>query len=163
MNYYLLDASAFVYAIENIDKLKKNFFIEKSNGSVFLYIPQFCIVEVFNAFARFFYRDKRIGNELYTKWRGEFSKLVRNRKVLYCYDLHRYHNFNADKIYKFEHSVPYKSGEKSLSAFDILVIAMSMELKHLHSPNQVSILTRDGRLYRISNMRNEFAPAIWLE
>lgn len=163
MNYYLIDASAFVYAIENLDKIKINFFVEKANGSAFLYIPQFCIPEVFNTFARFFYRDKKIGGDLYTKWRDEFTKLVRNRRVLYCYDLHRYHNLNTNRVYKLEHSTPYKNGERALSSFDILVIAMGIELKHLHSSNHLSVLTRDGRLHRISNMSKDFATAIWFE
>lgn len=161
MKYYLLDASAFVYAIENLDKLKNNFFIEKANGSAFLYIPQFCIPEVFNTFARFFYRDKKIGGDQYTKWRNEFTKLVKDRRILYCYDLHRYHNLNTNKVYRIEHSTPYGNGEGALSSFDILVIAMGIELKHLHSPNEVSILTRDKRLHRISNISRDFAPAIW--
>jgi len=40
---------------------------------------------------------------------------------------------------------------------------MGIELKKVHSPNEVSILTRDGRLHRISNVSREFAPAIWFE
>jgi len=163
MNYYLLDASAFIYAIENLNKLKRDIFVEKANGTAFLYIPQFCIPEVFNTFARFFYRDKRIGGDQYTKWRNEFTKLVRNRRILYCYDLHRYHNLNTNRVYKLEHSTPYKNGEGALSTFDILVVAMGIELKHLHTTSNVSVLTRDGRLHRISNMSKDFAPAIWFE
>jgi len=40
---------------------------------------------------------------------------------------------------------------------------MGTELKKIHSPNEVLILTRDARLCRISNMSREFAPAKWFE
>lgn len=163
MKYYLIDTSAFVYAIENLDKIKNNFFMEKANGAAFLYMPQFCIPEVFNTFARFFYRDKKIGGELYTKWRGEFIKAIKDRRIIYCYDLHRYHNLNTQKIYKLEHTIPYSAKEDALSTFDILIIAMGIELKKIHPSNDISILTRDGRLHRISNMNTEFASAEWFE
>ena len=163
MNYYLIDASAFIYAIENLDGIEKDFFVEKANGLAFLYIPQFCVPEVFNAFARFFYRDKKIGVEQYTKWKNEFIKAVGSRRILYCYDLHRYHNLNTHKIFKFEHRTSYLQREGALSTFDILIIAMGMELKKIHYPSNVSILTRDKRLRRISNMDEEFAQAIWFK
>ena len=163
MKYYLIDTSAFIYAIENLDKIKIDFFTEKANATAFLYMPQFCITEVFNTFARFFYRDQKIGRSLYTKWRGKFIRAIHNRRILYCYDLHRYHNLNTHKIYKIEHKKPYTNKENALSTFDILVIAMGTELKKIHSPNEVLILTRDARLCRISNMSREFAPAKWFE
>ena len=163
MNYYLIDTSAFIYAIENLDTIKRNFFIEKANGLAFLYMPQFCVPEVFNTFARFLYRDKKIGGALYTKWRGEFIKAIHDRRIIYCYDLHRYHNLNTHKIFKYEHATPYIGKESSLSAFDILVIAMGMELKRVHHSNNVFVLTRDGRMCRISNMDKRFAQALWFE
>jgi len=163
MKYYLIDASAFIYAIENLDKIKKNFFIERANKEAFLYISQFCVPEVLNGFARIFYRDKKIGDQLYKKWKNEFIKAIHNRNILYCYDLHRYHNLNTAPIYHFEHTIPYKKGEGSLSAFDILLIAMGMELKKIHSSNNVSLLTRDGRLHRIANSSRSFVTAEWFE
>jgi hypothetical protein len=163
MRYYLIDTSAFVYAIENLDKIKMNFFTEKANGTAFLYMAQFCVPEVFNTFARFFYRDKKIGDRLYNKWRNQFIRAIHNRRILYCYDLHRYHNLNTKTIYKIEHKVPYKDKENALSTFDILVIAMGIELKKIHCSNEVLILTRDRRLCRISKMSKEFAPALWFE
>lgn len=161
MKYYLVDASAFIYAMEKLGQTKRNFFIEKANGTAFLYMPQFCVTEVLNTFARFFYRDKKIGGALYDEWRTQFIEAIRNRRILYCYDLHRYHNLNADKVYEIEHKENYRTNEKPLSAFDILVIAMGVELKKIHSPNEVCILTRDRRLRNISNTNEEFAQAIW--
>lgn len=163
MHYYLIDASAFVYAVENVNQTKMDFFLEKANGTAFLYIPQFCVAEVLNTYARLFFRENKITGALYSQWRNEFTKAIRRRRTIYCYDLHRYHNMNADRIYKKEHIVPYTRNENPLSTFDILVIAMGMELKKIHFPNNVSVLTRDGRLRRISNMSKNFASAIWFE
>jgi len=163
MNYYLIDASAFVYAVENVNRTKIDFFMEKAEGTAFLYVPQFCVAEVLNTYARLFFRENRIAGKLYTEWRNEFLKAIRSRRTLYCYDLHRYHNLNADRIYRKEHRMPYQGNENSLSAFDILIIAMGMELKKIHSPNEVTILTRDIRLRTISNSSGEFVPAIWFE
>jgi hypothetical protein len=163
MKFYLIDASAYIYAVENLNKIKLNFFAEKGTGQAFLYIPQFCITEVFNAFARKFYRDKNIGNDLYQQWRNKFIQAIQNRTLVYCYNLHRYHNLNAHEVYKVEHTTPYSEKEHSLSAFDILIIAMGMELKKIHAPDEVTILTRDGRLQHISNLKDNFAHAVWFE
>lgn len=163
MKYYLIDTSAFVYAIENVNQTKMDFFMERANGTAFLYMPQFCITEVFNTYARLFYRENKIVGTLYNQWRNEFIRAIHNRRIIYCYDLHRYHNLNVTRVCKIEHTKPYKNTEDSLSSFDILVIAMGIELKKIHSPNEVFVLTRDERLHRISSMRKEFAPAVWFE
>ncbi len=161
MKYYLIDTSALVYAFENTGKTKLDFFKEKANDEAFLYIPQFCVTEVLNTFARFFYKNKNIGPDSYTKWRNEFLKSVRNRKILYAYDLHRYHNLNADKVFRFEHKTPVKQKEHYLSTVDILIIAMGMELKKIHCDEEVIIVSRDGRLVRIS--RKLSVKAVWFE
>jgi hypothetical protein len=163
MNYYLIDASAFIYAVENLDRIKRNFFIEKAGGIAFLYMPQFCVTEVLNTYAKFFWRLGRIGLDRYNKWRDEFIKAIQNRTIIYCYDLHRYHNLNADEIYELEHRTPYMEEEKRLSSLDILVIAMGMELKRVHCSDNVLILTRDRRLLKISNMKEGFAQAVWFK
>lgn len=165
MKYYLIDTSAFIYAIEYLDKIKRNFFLEKAVGQAFLYIPQFCVSEVFNTFARLFYRDKKIGGELYNKWRSEFIKSIHDRNLIYCYDLHRYHNLNTHPIFKLEHTTPYneQNGLHALSTLDILVIAMGIELKRLHLSNEVEILSRDKRLIGISKLHRDFARAEWFE
>ena len=160
MKYYLVDASAFVYAVENEGNTKIDFLGEKVENKAFLYIPQFCIAEVLNTYARFFFKDKRIGADTYTKWRGAFLKAVHNRRIFYAYDLHRYHNLNADAIYRIEHRTVLKPKETPLSAFDILIIAMGTELKRIHINDEVVILTRDARLLRIAN---KFVNAMWFE
>ena len=161
MKYYLIDASAYIYTVQNLELTKINFFSEKTNQEAFLYLPQFCVTEVLNAFARFYFKEKTIQANTYTEWRNDFIKSIRNRSLFYIYDLHRYHNLNADKIYRIEQTTPLSQKEHYLTSFDILIIAMAMELKKIHYPNPVMILSRDGRLIRIAKLVN--VDAIWLE
>lgn len=147
LKYYLLDASAFIYAVEKYEE--PDFIEEKENGEAFLYLPQFCVTEILNAYGRFFWEEGKLDSEDYTKWRGAFLKLVRDRKTIYCYDLHRYHIKNADKVFKVEHTID-RIGSP-LSSFDILIIAMGIELKKIHPHNDVIILTRDKQLKKVSN------------
>jgi hypothetical protein len=163
MKYYLIDTSAYIYAVIQIGKsaeLKHDFFVEKAAGNAFLYMPQFCIAEVLNTFARFLFRDKKIGAELYNKWRNHFIDQIHNRKVIYAYDLHRYHILNADAIYRAEQKTRISKKEKYMSTFDILIIAMAIELKKIHANDQVILLTRDGRLRRIGKM---FVDTRWFQ
>ncbi len=163
MKYYLIDTSAFVYAIENAGKTKLDFFQEKALGQAFLYIPQFCITEVLNTFAKYCFRDYKNGKldeKIYNEWRGNFIKAVHDRNLLYAYDLHRYHNINSDKIFKEEHTTPIGKKEGYLSSLDILIIAMGIELCYIHGKENVTILTRDGRLNRIGN---KFLSVRWFE
>jgi len=163
VKYYLIDSSAFVHSVEHSGNTNINFFVERANGDAFLYIPQFCITEVFNTYARKFYEENIIPGSVYNQWRNAFINAIHDRRMLYCYDLHRYHNLNSHKIYRSEHRIPRSSKYDRLSTFDVLIIAMGMELKKVHAPNDVFILTRDKRLKRVSNARKDFARAIWFE
>ena len=163
MKYYLIDTSAFVYSIENLGKTKIDFFSEKALNKAFLYLPQFCVTEVLNTFARCFFQKKSIPTEeIYKEWCVNFLDAIRNRKLIYVYDLHRYHNLNTDPIIIKEHTTPLTGKERYLSSFDILIIAMAMELSKIHiENNEVILLTRDGRLKRIANLLS--VKSIWYE
>ena len=168
MTYYLVDTCAFIYAVECLYKTKPDIFFEKGIGLAFLYMPQFCVTEVFNTLARLRFRDNVITEAEYNKNREKFIEMIQNRRTIYCYDLHRYHNLNTQKIYEIEHKSELNTKENHLSALDILIIAMGMELKKIHEKEPVKILTRDGRIQTISKLlrekhgKDEFAEAIWL-
>lgn len=151
-HYYLLDACAFGEYIDKLSSRKKinhNIVINIADGS-FYYIPQFCVAEIFNMFAKWHYAEKRIDSKKYDQLCDMFKLMIRNRALLYPYDLHRYHNINCDKIYKTEHSIP-KGNDHKLSTFDILIIAMGIELQHIHGKDNFTILSCDKRLLKISN------------
>ena len=147
-------------------------YIQKLKGDAFFYFPNFCVVEVFNAFARWRYRENKINDKAYKDYLGGFKGEIRNRKNLYCYNLHRYHNYNADLIYQAEHTIRpldplvdnAPKSKCSLSGLDILVIAMGMELKRIHPKDQVYVVTNDERMAKVANSDPaQYVPAIYLE
>jgi hypothetical protein len=157
-HYYLLDASAYCRFVENTSNPKTQVthnIISKSLDGYFYYIPQFCIIEVFNTFAKWYYAEKRISETRYKEICEYFQNLIRNRLVLYTYNLHRYHNLNCDKIFPVEHTTPHTKPKKGkLSTFDILIIAMALELQLIHGVDNITILSCDARLLDISKKLN---------
>jgi predicted nucleic acid-binding protein len=153
-HYYLLDASAFCRFAENINNPQSQIehnILSKNLEGYFYYIPQFCIAEVFNTFAKWHYAQKRINETRYKELRETFKTLISNRLVLYPYDLHRYHNLNCDKIFPIEHITPHSKPKKGkLSTFDILIIAMALELQLIHGKENITVLSCDTRLLEIS-------------
>jgi len=162
LRYYLLDASALVLLYQHANHRLDLILIEKAKGRAFLYVPQFCVAEVFNTFHRLHWRDKEIDDELFDRYVDEFENHIANRKVMYCYDLHRYHNLGIHPICKSEHTIPYGEGEKSLSTFDILIISMGLELMKIHSGHPLSIVTSDHRIARICRENKDFPNIIFV-
>ncbi|MDR0800637.1 MAG: hypothetical protein LBN01_03805 [Endomicrobium sp.] len=152
-HYYLIDTSAFCRYVE----LESNSnIISNFQNSCFYYIPQFCIAEVFNTFAKWYYSEDKISPEKYEELCKIFKKLIRNRFVFYPYDLHRYHNLNCDKIYEVEHKTPAQKKGK-LSTFDILILAMAIELQTIHGNDNITILSCDKRILEIAKLLNIIA------
>ena len=151
MKYYLIDTSAYVFAAENIGKkFNVDFLQEKANDDAFLYLPQFCVTEVLNTFAKCFHKQKKYLPDKYIDIKKHFLDLIHDRKLIYVYDLHRYHNLNADEIIEKEQTIPLRAKHHNLSSLDILIIAMAKELEWIHIRDEIIILTRDRRLEHIA-------------
>ncbi|MBI3088207.1 MAG: hypothetical protein HYY91_04910 [Candidatus Omnitrophica bacterium] len=171
MLYYLLDSSALLLRYLHHKSLLDQMYVQKLKKEAFFYFPSFCVPEIFNSFARLRYREGKLTEKEYSQYCNTFRGEIKNRHILYAYDLHRYHNYNADLIYEVEHTTAplsptqmIKANKCSLSALDLLIIAMGMELRRIHSKDKVYVITNDERLASISNARpNLFAPAIYLE
>jgi len=173
MVYYLFDTSALIERYFNHYKAVLDpMYLQKISKEAFFYFPNMCVVEVFNTFAKKFYRRKEIKAGEYKNLCDTFKGHIRNGKLLYPYNLYRYHNQNADLIYETEHTLEPLNPESSrpriaygkcwLSSVDILIIAMGMELQKIHGKN-VYIVTNDERLAAVSNAKPDlFAPAIYL-
>ncbi len=144
---------------QKANKKLDEIFVSQTNKKATVYLPQFCVAETFNTFARLYYKDKSISEELYNSLTELFKEHIKDRKLLYCYDLHRYHNLNADAVIRAEHTVPY-NGDISLSTLDILIIAMGIELMHIHPPKNVYVVTGDKRLHKICNSSNSFPTSM---
>ncbi|MDR3244491.1 MAG: hypothetical protein LBT79_07050 [Elusimicrobiota bacterium] len=156
--YYLIDASAYARSVDleyNIKNHVNHSFFGNISKGYFYYIPQFCIAEVFNVYAKWYYRKNKIDTAEYNRLCSNFKDMIHNRKVFYPYDLHRYHNLRCDEIYEIEQKTNrLKQGKPYLSTFDILIIAMGLELQHIHGKDNVVILSCDERLIKIANLVN---------
>jgi hypothetical protein len=150
-HYYLVDSCAFGRFIDPECPESTHNILNNIDSGAFYYIPQFCITEVFNMFAKWHFCEERIDDSAYLSLRNSFKSLIHDRKVLYPYDLHRYHNLNCDKIYETEQKTPKPKNKPKLSSFDILIIAMGLELQHIHGSDNVTILSCDERLLIIAD------------
>ncbi len=165
--YYLIDTCALIHYFDHEEKdVKYKITDEIANKSSFYYIPQFCVAEVFNVFAKLHHRNGKIDAQKYSDLVNGFKYMIKNREILYAYDLHRYHNLNCDLIYKTEHTTPQTKNRKGktlslLSTFDILIIAMAMELDKIHGQGNICILSRDARLIDIAQKVG--VNALWYE
>jgi len=163
MNAILFDASAVVswYFDESSrakESLSRILRLKEELGCI-LYLPNICIPEVLNAFARRRQEHNKSGHRLsrteYTANLDRFKRDIHWGKLFYPYDLNRYHMIAADEIIPFEYEVKRQAkGDKDkqydrLSGFDILVIAMASELAFVHGPERSFLVTGDSRMKRV--------------
>jgi hypothetical protein len=159
--YYILDASAVhhLYMVDDEMTPKLDHFVEqKGLGRAFLFVPNFCVAETFNTFAKYYYRRKSLSPEQYARCQEAFKHDIHNGHLLYHYELNRYHVLNVDHIIPFEHLFEpkrpkgTKKGEEwALSTFDILIIALGMELARI-TGGRTYVVTCDRRLHKISEV-----------
>jgi hypothetical protein len=153
---YLFDASAAVelYASRNV-KCKKavRFIVEqrKTHKQAVLYIPNFCVVEVFNALARRHFKDGVLDDAQYENSLKLFRDDVHWGKTLYSYELNRYHVIGADEIIPIEHHVASEHERDHLSTFDILIIVMACELAYVGQQEDTFLVTCDKRIQKVVN------------
>lgn len=114
-----------------------------------LLIPNFCIVEVFNALAKKHFAERSLDQGAYARSLERFREDIHWGRNLYAYDLNRYHVIAADEIIPIEHNVAPERDRDHLSTFDILVIAMACELAFIHHAEPVYLVTCDRRIKRV--------------
>jgi len=151
---YLFDASAAVelYAPSrgSIRKIVQHIAEQrKLHRKAALLIPNFCIVEVFNALAKKHFRERVLQREDYEDCLKRFREDIHWGRNLYAYDLNRYHVIAADEIIPIEHYVAVEHDRDHLSTFDILIIAMGCELAFLRHPEPVYLVTCDRRIKKV--------------
>lgn len=153
---YLFDASAAVelYAPQphNLKAKKAVEYIvtqKKIHKQAALYIPNFCIVEVFNTLARKHFKDGVLDKSTYEDSLRRFRDDVHWGRTLYSYDLNRYHVIGADEIIPIEHHVASEHERDHLSSFDILIITMACELAYIGRPEDTFLVTCDKRIRKV--------------
>jgi predicted nucleic acid-binding protein len=155
MRTYLFDASAAVELYLPGDRRVKkvvSFFHDQKTRfqEAMLYIPSFCIAEVFNVLARRHFRpektDLSLSEDEYRDCLLRFRDDVHWGKIFYPYDLHRYHIVAADRIIPIEHYFAKQDDKSHLSTYDILVIAMACELAYTGIREETYLVTCDKRM-----------------
>jgi hypothetical protein len=117
-------------------------------GQATLYIPSFCVVEVFNALARKHFRDG-LARKAYENSLKRFRDDIHWGKTLYSYELNSYHIIGADEIIPIEHHVASEDDRDHLTTFDILIIAMASELAYVGRRDDTFLVTCDRRMKRV--------------
>jgi predicted nucleic acid-binding protein len=160
MKTYLFDASAAVELYLPGDRKAKrvvSFLRDQKTKfqEAMLYIPSFCIVEVFNTLARKHFRPRKDDTPLpeaeYHECLERFRSDVHWGKTFYPYELHRYHIIAADRIIPIEHYFAKQDERKHLSTYDILIIAMSCELAYTGIREETYLVTRDERMKTVAD------------
>lgn len=168
--YFLVDANltAGYYLPTSLNsekeknRIKSAFsYIKRNRSNHFIYIPNFCIAETFNVFAKYSFgkwnyhlkKKKTIDTRAYNSIVKKFEKDIHNGSFLYHYELNRYHLLNAGFVSPIDHHYRYSKGVKyrvkPMSTFDHLIIAMGMELVNIHGKDNVCVLSSDNRLINI--------------
>jgi len=160
---YLFDASAAVelYAPRS-PKIARivNFIVEQKtiHKKAILYIPNFCIVEVFNCLAKKHFGEHSLARAQYEDALKLFREDIHWGRTLYSYDLNRYHVIAADEIIPIEHHVASEHERDHLSSFDILIIAMACELAYVGRADDTYLVTCDRRIHKVVEQFKAIGP-----
>jgi len=170
--YFLLDSNVvagyYLPKSLNSKKARKRIelilnFIREDKKDNFLYIPNFCVAEVFSVFMKYTYSawnrhvktkgtiDARIYNSLV----NQFQSDIHNGKFFYHLELTRYHVLGINLVAPIDHyyQISRKTDKKKrivpMGTFDHLIISMGINLAHIHGPDNVCIISADDRLTNI--------------
>jgi hypothetical protein len=127
----------------------------------FFYIPNICIAETFSVFMKHAFgkwnphlkHKKTIDKRVYEHLVQQFQKDIHNGRVLYQYELSRYHILAINLVAPIDHYFQHTRGKKRrhvpMGTFDHLYVAMGIHLAHIHGPENVVLLTADDRVANI--------------
>lgn len=174
--YYLPESLSLISArprIKNIIDAVRN----AGAPEVFLYIPEFCIPEVFAVFARYFFAtwDKQVRKNLPKKLkRTDYDKILKKFRndlhygaLLYQVELNRYHVLATDLIspvdsyyqhYRTRKNAKRRMRKKMMGAADHTIIGMGVNLSRIHGRDHFAILTADHRLADILTRATSVKP-----
>lgn len=146
--------------------------VRTGGSSHFLYMPNFCIAEVFSVLAKHAFGQwnphvKRAGGALdkrvYQSLREQFANDIHNGSVIYHYELSRYHILGIDLVAPIDHhfQITRGVGRRHIPAgtFDHLIISMGIHLAHIHGSWNTCIVTADDRLSNVVAKCRQGIPA----
>lgn len=168
--YYLARSMRSANVVERIRVIVDS--VRTKGSDHFLYIPNICIAETFSvlmkyAFGKWNWQVKRAGpgtidKRVYRRLIRQFQHDIHNGRVLYQYELSRYHILAQDLVAPIDHYYQHTRGPKRhvpMGTFDHLYIAMGIHLAHIHGPDNVVLLTADDRIADIVGKCHKGIPA----
>jgi hypothetical protein len=158
--YYLPRSLKHARAVERIENLLDS--IRAGDAQHFLYIPNFCIAEVFGVFMKYAFgrwnrdvKGKTLDKRVYQRLVEQFQSDIHNGKFIYQYELSRYHILGTNLIAPVDHHYQYRrtpTGTKKtrnhrpMGTMDHLIVAMAVQLGRIHGVQNVAIVSSDHRL-----------------
>jgi len=143
----------------------RNMFDSVRSGATehFFYMPNFCIAEVFSVFMKYTFGkwnrhvDNALDTRVYNSLVKQFQSDIHNAKLIYHYELSRYHVLAINLVAPIDHYYQISRSSRRnrrknvipMGTFDHLVIAMGIHLAHIHGPDKVVVVTCDDRLNNV--------------
>ncbi|HRU38417.1 MAG TPA: hypothetical protein P5511_00970 [Candidatus Goldiibacteriota bacterium] len=158
MKYYLMDGTGYLRAASDYAPNVKSHIFNRAKAKLdFIYMPQFSVTDVLRRLTKKYLADKVISEDRYKKECSDFISRIRDRNLIYIYDLHRYHNLNAKEheIYKKYWQTCKKNGwapdRHKFGAQQVLLVAMAYELKkrHISPGDEVVIYTNMSEVHGV--------------
>lgn len=156
MRYFLMDANVLValYSAEEtkVRRRAAELVMLAAERRAFLYVPDVAIVEILRAFARKCFAEGAAGHTAasaraaYSKMRDAFLGDLGSRQLLYRYELSSRHVDSAEELCEAAVSRRYRSGSTP-NALDLVILAMSRELEHIHGRDDFALVTAERPLY----------------
>jgi len=132
--------------------------IRSKKNEHFLYIPNFCVAEVFSVFMKHSFghwnrhlKKGTIDSRVYKSLVKQFRDDIHNGKFIYHLELNRYHILGIDLVAPIDHyyKISKKRSISPMGTFDHLIISMGIHLSHIHGSKNVCIVSADDRLTNI--------------
>jgi hypothetical protein len=125
---------------------------------VFLYIPSFCIAEVFSTFMKYAFGSwnrhvrragGRIDRRVYERLVSQFQRDIHNGAAINQYELSRYHVLGINLVAPIDHHFQIRragANHRPMSTLDHLLVSMGIQLAKVHGQDRVVVVSADRRL-----------------
>jgi len=157
-HYLLLDANVLVayYCKDEAGPVQdraRSLFAARAKGKIFLFVPNFCVVEAIRAFAKKSWSEQKYGrgsdaSEAFEQHKKAFLDDIVDAKLLYSYELSRRHVLSSHRVYERAAMLSYRKGNPP-SALDVLIIAMGCDLERIHGREKFAMVTADGPIFDV--------------
>ncbi len=141
-------------------------FARSGRSQFFLYLPNFCIAEVFSVFMKYalskwnrHVKKKGLGTldrRVYESLVRQFEKDIHNGQFINQYELSRYHVLGINFVAPIDHYFQISRAGRTpktrrrlpspMGSFDHLLISMGVQLAHVHGADRVVLVSADDRL-----------------